>query len=337
MHDDPTSPQEQTPDPACGSAFPPETEPLPAAQDTQPVIPVARPVFGVSAASLERPIGPRGRDPLHLPSLSRGAAVVDLAIMAAALIAFEGLTALVVLSLLGPDFDFESPSGMESLSSVLLPVVFGRAVVVLIVVALIIKLRHMQLASVGAQPRRFFLNAVIGVVAAPLCGAIVFGVMMTLILLVPGAYEAQLENVGRLDEMIPKISLLAAFGLACTIGIYEELLFRGFIMPRIRRLTGGWFTAVLLTTAVFTALHASEQVWTALVAVSMLSILFSVLTIFTRSIVPSIVAHMLWDFSIFVMLLTNMMGKSQARETVVAQLAAAPWSVAVEWASRWLM
>lgn len=337
MHDDPTNPHEPTADPATDGAYLPEGDPPPEPQDSQPAIPVARPVFGVPAGSLERPIALRAGDPLHLPALSRAAVLVDLAIMAVALVAFEGLTALVVLSLLGPDFDFESPSGMESLSSALLPIVVGRAVVVVVVVASIIKLRRMQLASVGAQLNRFFLNAVIGVVAAPVCGAIVFGVMMTLILLVPGAYEAQVENVGRLDEMIPNISLLAAFGLACTIGVYEELLFRGFIMPRIRRLTGGWFTAVLLTTAVFTALHASDQVWTALVAVSMLSILFSVLTIFTRSIIPSIVAHMLWDFTIFVMLLTNLMGEPPSKETVIAQLAALPWSLAIEGVAYWPM
>lgn len=340
MQDDPTPKQEESPEGQEGRSFSPPPAPRPPADSHTPAqaIPVARPIFDAPPPSpLLGPPGARADHPLHLRDLTRWDALLDLAMMAVALVAFEGLATVVVLLFMGADFDPDSASGMEMLRSALLPLVFGRAVVVLVAVGLIIKLRRLRLASVGAAGQRFFLNAAIGVVAAPVCAAVVFGVMMTLILLVPSAMEAQVENVDRLHRMVPDLTVLGALGLACAIGVYEELLFRGFIMPRIRRLTGGWFTAVLLTTVLFTWLHAADQMWTALVAISTLSVLFSVLTIVTRSIVPSIVAHMLWDFSVFVMLLTDLFGEVAPKDTVIAQIALLPGSLAVELVSRWPM
>ena len=85
-------------------------------------------------------------------------------------------------------------------------------------------------------------------------------------------------------------------------GLSEELLFRGFLMTRLRRATGSWFIAVVVTSAVFTVLHAFEQTRGALITIAVLSVFFSVLTVWRRSIVPAMVAHALFDFSQFLFL-----------------------------------
>ena len=81
------------------------------------------------------------------------------------------------------------------------------------------------------------------------------------------------------------------------IGVYEELVFRGFLMTRLRRATGSWTAAVVLSTLVFTGLHALDQLPVALVAITILSLVFSVVTILRRSIIPAIVGHALFDLS----------------------------------------
>jgi membrane protease YdiL (CAAX protease family) len=86
------------------------------------------------------------------------------------------------------------------------------------------------------------------------------------------------------------------------IGLWEELVFRGFLMPRLRRATGSWAIAVLLSTAVFAALHVIDQVPAALVLVTVLSLMFSLVTIWRRSIVPAVVAHALFDLGVFMTL-----------------------------------
>ena len=106
----------------------------------------------------------------------------------------------------------------------------------------------------------------------------------------------------RIIQMVPRLRPLGFAGVALVISIYEELLFRGFLMTRLRRGTGSWTLAVVLSTAVFTALHAFDQTASALVAVTILSLVFSGVTIWRRSIIPAIVAHALFDLSQFLLL-----------------------------------
>ena len=59
--------------------------------------------------------------------------------------------------------------------------------------------------------------------------------------------------------MVPRLHPLGYVGVAAMVGIYEEIVFRGFLMTRLRRATGSWFVAVLASTALFTSLHAFDQ------------------------------------------------------------------------------
>jgi membrane protease YdiL (CAAX protease family) len=108
------------------------------------------------------------------------------------------------------------------------------------------------------------------------------------------------ENAKRLTGIVPRLSLWGFFGVAVVIGVYEELVFRGFLMTRLRRATRSWTAAVLISTAVFTALHALDQTPVALIWIAMLSLIFSVVTIWRRSIAPAIVAHILFNFTQFI-------------------------------------
>ena len=89
---------------------------------------------------------------------------------------------------------------------------------------------------------------------------------------------------------------------AILVGTYEELLFRGFLMPRLRRATGSWLLAILLSAAPFVLLHLEDQEPVALAPIAILALAFSVATILRRSIVPAIVAHTLFNLSQFISL-----------------------------------
>jgi membrane protease YdiL (CAAX protease family) len=68
-------------------------------------------------------------------------------------------------------------------------------------------------------------------------------------------------------------------------------------MTRLRRLTESWLIAVVLSSIAFTMLHALDQTAAALVPVAILSLIFSVLTIWRRSIVPAIVGHAVFNLT----------------------------------------
>ena len=117
-----------------------------------------------------------------------------------------------------------------------------------------------------------------------------------------GVAELPPNNVGCFIPPIVKFYPLGFTGLAILIGFYEELAFRGFLMTRLRRATGSWTIAVLVSTAIFTALHAIEQTWPALIAITVLSLIFSLVTIWRRSIMPAILGHALFDLFQFLFL-----------------------------------
>ena len=139
------------------------------------------------------------------------------------------------------------------------------------------------------------MNLLIGVGAMMAAYAIIFPVMTALTLASPAARDQMNQNMEILTNFLPKAHPLEFLGAMATVGVWEELFFRGFLMTRLRRVTGGWIVAVLLSTGVFVALHALTQAPAALVLIAILSLIMSVVTIWRRSLVPAIVAHTLFD------------------------------------------
>jgi membrane protease YdiL (CAAX protease family) len=105
------------------------------------------------------------------------------------------------------------------------------------------------------------------------------------------------ENKTILTNFLPRAHALEFVGAMATVGVWEELFFRGFLMTRLRRATGGWIAGVLLSSGVFVALHALTQAPAALIMIAILSLIFSLVTIWRRSLVPAIVAHTLFDLT----------------------------------------
>lgn len=287
-------------------------------------IPIARPISGYSAARQGEVA-----DPLLLRSTGRASALGDIVLAALLMLGLETALGLLLIAWSGsgdstpPDtsvagrtpaetgFEGDMPHGdiglEQTLSGdaqqeLLVPGLVLRTVCVLVVVFLIIRRRRQSLASVGVKSKGWLPDIGIG-----LAGLVVsYGIISMIALLVwviwPDLSKQLQENARQLQEIIPVLSPVAYLGISVLIGVYEELFFRGFLMTRLRRASGSWFVAVLLSTIVFTALHAFEQTIGALIIVATLSVIFSLLTIWRRSILPAIVTHALFNFSQFLLL-----------------------------------
>ena len=86
--------------------------------------------------------------------------------------------------------------------------------------------------------------------------------------------------------------------------ISEELLFRGFVLPKLNETMGFW-QANLVQAALFTAIHWPNWIWvdgfhwslvTTSVSIFILSLLLGWLTRRTNSIWPAVAAHILNNF-----------------------------------------
>lgn len=80
--------------------------------------------------------------------------------------------------------------------------------------------------------------------------------------------------------------ILLRLAIAASAGLVEELFFRGFLQPRI---------GIGLSTLFFALAHLSYDQPIMLVGVTLLSVLYGLLTLWRQNIWPAIVAHFLFD------------------------------------------
>ena len=240
------------------------------------------------------------------PGSRVGAAWIDILTLIVCLVLFELVAStilFVVLDMtLGP-FDIGADADDSGVARLMLiPGLALRAIGAFVIIALILRHRGQSARSVGLHGQRPVVNGLLGVATAIVAYWAVALTMVMFLLAWPGVVEQMQENARLISNMVPHLHPLGFVVLSAMIGLYEELLFRGFLMTRLHRATGSWILAVLISTIVFTALHALDQVSMALVAVTILSILFSLVTIWRRSIVPAIIGHGLWNLVQFLQL-----------------------------------
>lgn len=264
-------------------------------------VPLARPIGSVVSAT-----GPAPPDEMRLPSLRPGSAWFDIGRVIFLLIAYEFVTAnalgLLVARIAGGTWFVEESIEPQWQKLMLVPMLAVRAVGTFVIIAWVLKRRGQSFRSVGVTARRWLSSIPLGIAASAAAGGLIMLTMLSLFYVWPDLAKNMNENKELIMSTVPHLTLVQFALLAIVIGVYEEFLFRGFLMTRLRRATGSWTLAVVLSTIVFTALHAFGQTAVALVSVAILSLVFSFLTIWRRSILPAIVAHAAFDACVFVSL-----------------------------------
>ena len=276
------------------SDMPPPVEPfdVPEARPLSAEIPVARPLGPPPVP--ETPVAE-----WLLPTSTRGSALVDIFAVFGCIMAFELLLWTVLIVFAGDSGDTDGGMSMpnsDATRGALLEMLAVRAAATTALILLVLRSRRQSLATVGVTWRSWGLNLGIGACSTIVAYMLIWSALGVLWLLAPSLLE-QTDNASRLLELIPRLSPFGFFAMSAIVGVYEELLFRGFLMTRLRRATQSWTAAVLISSAIFTALHAVDQEAIALVAVGILSLVFSTVTIWRRSIIPAIIGHTLFDLS----------------------------------------
>ncbi|HEY3243439.1 MAG TPA: type II CAAX endopeptidase family protein [Phycisphaerae bacterium] len=163
------------------------------------------------------------------------------------------------------------------------------------VVTLIAKARGQRLAALGLSTRALGWNLLLGAAATVLSFVAMWTGALFIVLLVPGGMELLQKNGDRLSEEIPPLGTVGmAIAFLC-VGFYEEVAFRGFLMPRLRRATGSWMVAVIISSALFAVAHMSSQVWVAVIPLFLVGLNLAIFAAIRRSLVPSIIGHWLFD------------------------------------------
>ena len=242
--------------------------------------------------------------PILLESSSRISALIDVLALAGGLLAFE-FSAGLVIGILKPEAFPSNGASDEGPpdSGLLLPVLAIRALVTVLIVAVILRKRRQPITSLGVMGKGVFLDTLIGVTAVPFCYLSMMAATLLTFWMFPEMSDQMEENARKIMNLVPRLRPIEFVGFAFLVGFYEELIFRGFWMTRLRRATSSWTISALLTTALFAGLHAFDQTLVAVMNVTILSLLFSALTMLRRSLLPAITAHALFDLSQFLYLL----------------------------------
>lgn len=255
-------------------------------------IPIARPVLVADVALAFEPA-----HEMLLEDSSRRSVCVDMAVVVLGLIALELLSQVALYFATGIGDLPDAAPDSDVLKVLIMPLMPARAALVTIVVALLLAWRHQSLRSVGVSFERFGVNLLLGLAALGVAYGLIIPWALAMQYLMPAMAESLNENAEAIMSFLPRQSPIHFLWMFLAVGIYEELLFRGFLMTRLRRLTGGWTWAAIVSSILFIVPHLFEQKAIALVPIGILAAVFCVVTIWRRSIVPAIVAHWLFDWS----------------------------------------
>jgi membrane protease YdiL (CAAX protease family) len=265
--------------------------PGPDAPQSPPFIPMARPLVPIVA----RPA--RSENPMRLDQVSAGAAALHL-LAAAGLLGIVVLGAGVGMALYFGVDRLEDPEGLGV--GVLMGVTLATGLVMSVGVLLINRIGGLSRRALGLTNRDTWVNVLLGFAVVPASFAAALATVAVMALVWPEGIDQLTENPDRIEAMLPDVGLGGLAAMMVVIAFYEELVFRGFLLPRLRRITRSWTVAVLITSALFAAIHLGEdvgaQTFATLFPLFAVAVLWSVVTIWRKSLLPAIIGHALFNF-----------------------------------------
>lgn len=252
-------------------------------EDGDGPIPAARPITVFSYA----PEFPRPLPEFPLIEMRRGAAAVDLGVIVLLMAAFLFLTILtfIVLARLG----IVDPRSGPSAAEMFLPVAANGAFSLIAVFAMI-RIRRQTPAAIGLKRRPLHVIAVGALVALPVCFLCGFIANMTFVALSQTSMETFVEERAEFLGEIGKIPLGWIVPVSVFVGIYEEILFRGFILSRLCALFRSRAAPIVISSAVFGALHF-DQGLAGMIQTGVIGLVMAIVVTTTKSLWPAIIAH----------------------------------------------
>ncbi|MBK8915120.1 MAG: CPBP family intramembrane metalloprotease [Phycisphaerales bacterium] len=110
----------------------------------------------------------------------------------------------------------------------------------------------------------------------------------------PGVEDDLKQRIKWLSA-IPRMSHVQAALMMGLVAAHEEVVFRGLLMPYLRRLTGSWVAAVAISCGIFGVLHLDQGVIGAIQA-SGIGVVLAIVFIRTRSLLAVTIAHGVFNF-----------------------------------------
>ena len=197
-----------------------------------------------------------------------------------------------ILPLLDPAFGESWPSFELSAGSLIM-----RSLMVVAPVLYIVHLNGEGVASVGIRRPRYVVDVALGAVVYTVGAAMYWTVAWVVYAgaeagLIPDTWFVQ---YGTTDE--PRVSALWPLWLLAMAGanaFAEELVMRGYLLPRLERLFGNATLAIVITSVLFASYHVYQGVY-GLISALTFGLVAGAVFVLTRRLWPCFVAHAIGD------------------------------------------
>ena len=159
--------------------------------------------------------------------------------------------------------------------------------------------RHrMRPASFGLRRDRLGRQIAwgLGTLACMYAAFLAASVLVLTILAPTSGLEGEYTRRREFAEALPVESLTSTLALLTAVALHEEILFRGLLLPYLRRLLGSWWWAGLVSALLFAALHVPDQGLLAGVQVFSIAVVLIVFFVLSRSLLAVTIAHLLFNF-----------------------------------------
>lgn len=148
--------------------------------------------------------------------------------------------------------------------------------------------RHIGLdRSILGRELLLGIPALFGAYASHIVVSVPIGIAIT-VLKMGGNQAAQ--RVGAVQGLVSGVSFWQLVPTLVIMALFEEVVFRGFLLPRVRWMTGHWWLAVVLVQVLFGLGHSYEGT-IGMLQTTMLGVYFSVVFLWRRHLGSVVVAH----------------------------------------------
>ena len=256
---------------------------------TPPSEPVqARPIH---RARVQAVIPPPVPSPLELPTVPRRVALLDVGlVMLVGLVVPFGFQLVAVF--------WMSDASLDAAAIPLLTIQkWFDGLLVAGLLAYLLMRQRLSPACFGLRldrPLRQFLW-MLGNLAATYAWVLATAVaLLTLMFMFPEMEEDVMQRTEVVKRM-PVNSYGWTILLLIPVAVHEEILFRGLLLPYLRRVTGSWPLAIAISSGMFAVLHVDQGVMGALQILGVGTVL-AVFFVLSRSLIAVIVAHFVFNF-----------------------------------------
>lgn len=228
---------------------------------------------------------------LAMPGVGRWDAALDLTLIVAVAVALPYLPG----ALIPADADTLADGG---LGARLAAEKWGEVGAAGALMAYLLFRRKLRPAAFGLRLRApgrqalWGLGALVGLYAALAASTVV---VLALFMVLPSASE-EIEKRIEFISALPIDNLRVQVLLLVAVAIGEETVFRGLLLPYLKRMFGSWWVAGFLSSLLFALLHIPGQGVLAGVQVFAIAAALTTFFILSRSLLAVTVAHFLFDF-----------------------------------------